>query len=351
MLVQIFIIIQVLTYYYRVTKTYQQDWPAYDKAKTQEHILFKKFLNELLDIYFKAEVKKGKRFTNRERIFAMCIKIYNNSPLRKAKGILQETNNERTPSFRSLCGFFNDPNLSNLLDDLILISSLPVAMLETTAAIDATGFTTSRSSTWNNYKYGKSLGRGLKDCKSEGKERVWKKAHAVGCCRTNTIISVKVTEANVADSVVLEEIVGDRTKYFELKDFVADKAYSSRKILDFINELGLNPIIPFKKNVTGRSRGSYFVWRRMFKYFTEHQEEFYKRYHVRSNIETSFFMVKQKFGQNVWTRSLEANVNEIKVKFLCHNICVLIQEVFENNINLDFEACANKIDDVQMEIK
>ena len=35
-----------------------------------------------------------------------------------------------------------------------------------------------------------------------------------------------------------------------------------------------------------------------------------------------------------------AQVNEILCKILVHNICVLIQEIFESGIRIDFEAVA-----------
>ncbi len=46
------------------------------------------------------------------------------------------------------------------------------------------------------------------------------------------------------------------------------------------------------------------------------------------------------------TESFTSNVNEIKIRCLCHNICVLIQEVFEQNIDLNLETCVNTISSV-----
>lgn len=326
---------------------YTQDWAAYDRAKTKEPILFKSILDELLRIYFKESRKFGKRILPKDRIFMMAMKVYHNSSLRKSKGMLDELYGGKAPSFRSICGFFNDIELEQYLDDLILITAMPLAALEQTAAIDATGFTISKTETWSNYKWG-VRGRTVEKAKASNNIRVWRKAHAVACCHTNAFISVEVTDANVHDSKMVEKAISDKIKYFELEDFVADRAYSSKKILEFLKDLNLNPIIPFKKNVTGRARGS-SIWKEMFRYFKDHPDEFYKRYHTRSNIETSFHMVKQKFGANLWTKTYEANVNEIKIKFLCHNICVLIQEIFENNISIDFEVCANRIGNVQID--
>jgi transposase len=318
---------------------YGQDWSAYDNAKTNEDILFKKLLTELLTTYIneKTQTGRGRRKTPRkEKIFAMCIKIYYRSDLRKTVSILKELKKlnyiSTVPCYKSLDNFFNETELSKVLDDLIFITSLPLSQLEKTGAIDATGFAISRFARWFDYKWGE---------KKEKKERVWRKAHAMIGCTSNTVLSIKVTKGHKADSTMFEEVVGNKTKWFNMEDFVADKAYNSRDIYEFLHKINLNPIIPFKKNVSGKARGS-MLWAKMFKYFNDNYQEFMDRYHQRSNVETSFHMVKQRFGDNLKTKSFEANVNEIKVKFLCHNLCVLIQEIFERKIEVDFESCVKK---------
>ena len=40
-------------------------------------------------------------------------------------------------------------------------------------------------------------------------------------------------------------------------------------------------------------------------------------------------MVKTKFGDSIRAKSDTGQVNEVLLKFLCHNICVLIQEMHE----------------------
>lgn len=319
-------------------KKHGQDWAKYDLAKTNEDILFKRILLELLIIYDDEIVNnKGRKpYSVKDRVFSMCVKSYYRSDLRKCASILKELRNlhyiERTPCYKSIDNFFNDERLSKVLDDLILITAMPIAQLENTAAIDATGFSISRFSRWSDFKYGRK----------EGKERIWRKAHAVALCKTNIFLSVEVTEKNVNDAPMFEKVVGKKTIYFDLENFVADKAYSSRKIHNFIRNLGLIPYIPFRKNVTGVSRGS-SIWSQMFAQFKYENDKFMEKYHQRSNIETSFHMVKQRFGDNLKTRSFIANANEIKTRFLCHNICVLIQESFENNIKIDFGSCVKKI--------
>lgn len=56
------------------------------------------------------------------------------------------------------------------------------------------------------------------------------------------------------------------------------------------------------------------------------------RYHQRSNIESTFSMIKRKFGDSLRTRTDTAMVNEVLCKVLCHNLCVIVQTIFELGI-------------------
>jgi len=320
-------------------RTYKQQWAEYNMAKTNEDILFKKMLQEILFLSIEEDSypKVGRKgYSIKEKLFAMCVKIYYRSDLRKCQSILKELKNlhyiNRVPCFKSIDNFFNDARLSKILDDLILISALPMAELEKTGAIDSTGFSVSRFDRWVDYKWGKH----------EGKERVWRKAHAVCGCKSNIFLSVAVTEKNTGDISMVEEVIGTRTRYFKMDNFTADKAYSSRRVLKFLNGLGMNPFIPFKKNVTGKSMGC-MVWSQMFYFFKHYNDEFLRKYHARSNIESSFHMVKNRFGDHLLTKNMAGNVNEIKVKFLCHNLCCLIVEAFESGISLDFDNCVKTV--------
>jgi len=47
-------------------------------------------------------------------------------------------------------------------------------------------------------------------------------------------------------------------------------------------------------------------------------------------------MIKRKFGTNVRSKTKAAQINEILLKILCHNICVVIQEMHELGIEPNF---------------
>jgi len=81
----------------------------------------------------------------------------------------------------------------------------------------------------------------------------------------------------------------------------------------------------------------------MFQVFSQYNEEFNEHYHMRSNVESVFSMMKRKQGTNLRSRNDIAQYNEILCKALVHNICVLIQEMFESDVHIDFGMAEDEL--------
>ena len=64
--------------------------------------------------------------------------------------------------------------------------------------------------------------------------------------------------------------------------------------------------------------------------------KFLQHYHKRSNIESTFSMLKRKFGDSIRSKTDTAMVNETLCKVLCHNLVVLIHEMQELGIEAMF---------------
>lgn len=92
---------------------------------------------------------------------------------------------------------------------------------------------------------------------------------------------------------------------------------------------GATPYIMFKANTTGGVGG---LFKKMFHYFQFKREEFLAHYHKRSNVESTFMMIKTKFGDSVKSKTEVAAKNEVLAKVLCHNICCLISAMYELGI-------------------
>jgi transposase len=109
----------------------------------------------------------------------------------------------------------------------------------------------------------------------------------------------------------------------------ADKGYSSIENIEAICAAGATPYIAFKSSATGASGG---LWEKAFLYYSLHREEFLEHYHQRSNVESTFSMIKAKFRDHVRSKTDVAMTNEVFCKLICHNICCLIQSQCELGI-------------------
>ena len=78
----------------------------------------------------------------------------------------------------------------------------------------------------------------------------------------------------------------------------------------------------------------------MYYFYNLHRDEFLTHCHKRSNIETTFHMIKSKFGQRLRSKSLTAQINEALCKVPCHNLCVVIQSMHALNITPEFSNAA-----------
>jgi transposase len=68
-------------------------------------------------------------------------------------------------------------------------------------------------------------------------------------------------------------------------------------------------------------------------HFQFKKDEFLQHYHKRSNVESTFSMMKRKFGDGLRSKTDTAMVNQTLCKVLCHNLVVLIHEMYELGID------------------
>jgi len=320
------------------TKTYPQDWKAYNKAQTREKLLFLEILYELTGMIRNRDSWEGRPPEKlQDMIFACCIKLYTGKSSRRVSSelaIMQRIGFiSNAPHFNTVLKYLRNPELTPLLKRLIRISALPLREIEKDFTADASGFSTSNFERWRDVR-----------TKGDSKRRAFKKAHVMSGTLTNVITHIEITEGHKHDSPQFLELVKGTVRDFCVREVSADMAYSSRKNLDLVSLKGGIPYIPFRKDTTGRADGSY-VWRKMYFYFKKNREEFMEHYHKRSNAETVFSMIKRKFGEYLMTKSDVAQTNEILCKVLCHNIVVLIHEMFERNVIVKFDKglCAEMV--------
>jgi transposase len=305
--------------------TYQQDWPRYDQAQRTEKDRFQALLFDLCrGLETPAKTGPGRRWKPMpDIVFACAFKVFCTLSSRRfqcdlddalAKGYLSE----RMHSVR-VCAYLDSAFLTPVLHALIVRSSLPLRAVETVFAPDSTGFSTSRFVRWFDEKYGQ-----------ERSGRAWVKAHAICGVKTNIVTAVTIEGKDAGDSPQFKPLVEKTAEGFTVKEVAADKAYLSHDNLAQVDALGGTAFIPFKSNSTPGEVGS--LWEKLYAYYTFRRDEFLSHYHLRSNAESTFSMVKAKFRDHVRSKTDTAMKNEVLCKFLCHNIVVVHQSQIELGI-------------------
>ncbi len=305
--------------------TYPQVWPAYNAAQTNEKDRFQSLLFDLCrGIAEPSEEKAGRpKLPLSDALFSVVFKVYSTvsgrrfmSDLRdaQAKGFIAST-----PHYNSIFNYLENPALTPILRRLIEQSSVPLRSVETNFAVDSSGFTTSRFTRWFDVKYGK-----------ERVKQDWVKCHLMCGVKTNIVTAVAIGEMYTNDTLMFAPMVETTAKNFAISEVSADKAYGSLANTDAVTKAGGTPFIAFKGTATGAVGGTFG---QMFHYFMFKRDEFLDHYHRRSNVESTFSMVKRKFGDALRSKTDTAMVNETLCKVLCHNLVVLIHEMYELGIN------------------
>lgn len=225
----------------------------------------------------------------------------------------------RTPHYTSLSRYLETPGLTAFLKQLIEASSLPLQAVESSFAVDSSGFSTCRFAQWVKAKYGD---------KQMMDRHEWIKVHLMCGTKTNIVTSIEVTDSNVADCPQFEGLVKTTGRNFTMSEVSADKAYLSSDNMKVVADHHAMPYIAFKSNSTTSDKHS-VIWQRMFHYYSFNQKRFMECYHKRSNVETTFHMIKTKFGDRLRSKTRTAQINEALCKVLAHNICCVIQSMFE----------------------
>ena len=178
--------------------------------------------------------------------------------------------------------------------------------------IDSTGIKVYGEGEWKTRQHGVS------------KRRTWRKLHLAVDEATGEILSSVVTDNRCHDSEVLGELLDEIDDPISQVD--ADGAYDTAACYDYIDERGAVAGIPPQRNAK--------IWFHGNRKTPPHpRDENLRRirlvgrakwkrevnYHRRSLAETTMFRCKTAFGGKVTARSMDRQVNELKVHCLVLN--------------------------------
>lgn len=318
-------IIETKSVTFEEKKVYKQNWAAMNAAQSVEKDRIQSLLNDLCQGVPEPAKRPGRgrqKHLYRDSIFAMAMKVYTGFSSRRFSSDLRESH-ERGHVSKPIPGlkvntFFENPIFTPILTSLVVKTAAPLRAVETDFAVDSSGFSTSNFETWYDHKYGVTRRRCM-----------WVKVHIACGVKTNVVTAVRILDKDTADSPQFKPLVETTSQTFAIREMSADKAYASEENFQAVQDLGGTGYIPFKSNTTGGIGG---LFEKMFHYFLFKQDEYLSHYHKRSNVESVFSACKRKFGDSVRSRTATAMHNEVLCKFICHNLCVLIQEQHELGI-------------------
>jgi transposase len=307
-------------------------WTAYNAAQSEEKTRFVVLLAALCATVSQPPRPPGAgrpRLPLSDMVFASVFKVYVGFSSRRFTSDLHAACTDglidTKPHFNSVSRYLSDPALTDTLKNLVTLSSLPLKPVETDFAVDSSGFSTSRFVRWYSKKHGR-----LTD------NREWVKLHLMCGTTTKVVTGVEVSGWTAHDTNYFVTLVERTAARFDVEKVSADKAYLSHKNTDAVESVGATPFIPFKSNSLPPAEDS--AWSRMYHYFMFNREEFLTHYHMRSNIESAFSMIKAKFGDSVRSKSDTGQVNEALCKVLAHNLCVLIHAMHALEVTPNFGA-------------
>ncbi|MDA4131626.1 MAG: transposase [Thaumarchaeota archaeon] len=165
------------------------------------------------------------------------------------------------------------------------------------------------------------------------KKRDFRKLHLASECRgkDKPIYSWTLTSGARHDSPIFRTLL--KRVHGEIGDVCADKADSCRENATLVSRMGGNPFLMPKSNASSKAKGSH-AWKEMMLFRERRPEEFERRYHKRSNAESTNASLKGKYGEFLRSRRWHMQEREVGLRVISHNIRRLIRHTIRREVEL-----------------
>ena len=312
--------------------SYPQNWSAYNAAQVAEKELFCHLLRDLCSAVPEPVHVNGRPpVPIGDALFSACFKVFSGSSSRRFMSDLREAHAKghvnRPWHFNTVLKVIEDPDITPTIQQLITASAAPLRSVETQFAVDSTGFGTQNFYRHFSAKYGR-----------DQTFRNYVKLHALVGTKTNVIAAARVTDRDRHDYNEFVPLIEDGANTFAMTEVSADKAYIGRSNLGAIVAAGAEPFIPFKSNSLDDVTSP--IWHKLYHLYHYRIDEFLPHYHRRSNVESTFSMMKRVLGDTLRSKGEDAQRNELLLMVVAHNIRTLVQSIFELNVTVPgLSAC------------
>ncbi len=272
---------------------------------------------------FQEEYKEGRPpISRRDILKALLIMSYHSWSYRRAQTDIRDLYKKelmiKNPNRPSMNRCMNDQKFKNQLQKLIEFTGSYLMENEDTIIFDSTGFSKMLRLSASNMKYSPHRNTRLPPLSKT------RKLHVVIGKNSKAIICARTSIGTVHDSQYFKELFNNiiiEQKY-PIKIILADSAYNSKEYFDLCEEHKIEAFFDFKSNhVIGRS-GS-FLRKRQFNLYHDKPQQWHKTYNARTLIEIVFSAIKRKGKNYLRSRTEVAQDNEMLLKALWYNLCLI----------------------------
>lgn len=306
-------------------------WQIFNRTQTNEGRLLPQLLHALCALV-PDEVSEGRGRPSvlvRDLLFGAILREYSGLSSRRFQTAIREAAANgyisRSYGYNTGTDFLNRPETTDLLRALITESARPFREIECTFAPDSSGFSTGTYGRWHDEKYG-----------SEKNPRaVYVKTHILVGVKSHIITSAAASVKPIADIRMLPILLQEtRGAHFPIDEIVADGSYLSEPLMEWAHKEGIDLWVPFRTN--SRFHYDQSLWDKHLARFLLNQELFAEHYHQRSQVESTFSMVKAKYGASVRGKTPVSQANNVLCKLLANNLYVLIRSISELGLAPEF---------------
>lgn len=147
----------------------------------------------------------------------------------------------------------------------------------------------------------------------------WVKTHTATEVDNFLILSYVLTESDIHDSQVFEEVWQGLPENVNPKRSLADSAYTNHKILNYLEDKAVTPFHGVKSNAVYKHNPTN-QYEKLVNFFTHWPNRFQKYYGKRVHAETTYSMIDRRFGYRIRCRTKTGRKNEVQAKINMHNI-------------------------------
>lgn len=317
--------------------TYSQDWPNYRFAEKYDVDFFRLFLSDMMDLIPEPRQTSGRpRHKLGDVMKALAIKVHSTMSTGRSQTAVRDAWRlgylDKIPGANTIIDYMNMPEITPILRECIEFTAAVLSPYESHFSPDSSGFRTTSYMRWFEEKWVSDDEPQSDDGGEnwvERKKREWRKVHIVVGTNTQVVVGVVVEGYESSDYKQFIPMFDRIRKLFDVETISGDAAYAGHSNYNAAENWGATAFLPFHRRHVRPSDSDQSAWAKAYRMFYDNREEWNLWYHRRSIVETGFSTVKRLYGETIRSKNLDAQVNELLLKFICHNIKVLVHEMFE----------------------